>query len=145
MFGENDIGSNHHSPSSFHPEDVQKPSGADDWFLLYCFYFSFQRYSKWNHCPARLGDWKAAVPRRLCLIPTEPRGCGSNIGEILFPLTRDLTCKRSSAASCRQVSSFPHDMVIMVPSGWHVRQTCYQVNQSCLEGVGVCLLVRVCH
>ncbi|KAK1899440.1 Protein O1, partial [Dissostichus eleginoides] len=33
--------------------------------------------------------------------------------------THDLTCKRSSAASCRQVSSFPHDTAIMVPSGWH--------------------------
>lgn len=85
----------------------ERPEAADDWFLLYCFYFSFQRHSEWNHCPARLLDWKAPVPCRRWLIPTAPRGCGSNNGGILFPLTPDLTCKRSSAASCRQVSSFP--------------------------------------
>lgn len=129
LWGENDRGSHHHSPSSsFHPQDVWTPEAADDWFLFYCFYFSFRRHFEWNHCPARLLDWKAPVPRRLWLIPTEPRGCGSNNRELLFPLTPDLICKRSSAASCRQVSSFPHDTAIMVPSGWHVSHPWWQVN-----------------
>lgn len=65
-----------HLPSTL--KMFERPEAPDDWFLLYCFYFSFQCHSEWNRCPARLLDWKPPVPLRLWLIPVEPWGSGSN-------------------------------------------------------------------
>lgn len=106
MLGENDRGSYHHSTSSsFHPLrclNAPRLLTIDFCFIVFIFHS--------NAIPNEITVLQGRVierPCRLWLIPTEPRGCGSNNGGgILFPLTLDLTCKRSSTASCRQVSSF---------------------------------------
>lgn len=67
-----------HLPSTL--KMFEWPEAADDWFLVYCFYFSF--HPEWNHCPARLRDWKTLVPCRLWLIPKEPWGWGSDNRQI---------------------------------------------------------------
>lgn len=44
----------------------------DDWFLFYCFYFSFRRRVEWNHCPASFFfffDWEAPVPPSSVALP----------------------------------------------------------------------------
>lgn len=84
--------------------------------MFYCFYFSFRCHSRWNRCAARLPDWKPLAPLSFWLIPRRPprlwaRQPGDPV-PLWHPTSRE---KRSSAAGCRQVSSFPHDTAIMVP------------------------------
>lgn len=56
-------------------------------------------------------------PRFLAHPSEDPRGYGARQpGDPVPSDTRPLAEKRSSAAGCRQVSSFPHDTAIMVPS-----------------------------
>lgn len=95
---------------------VSPPGAADDWFLFYCFYFSFQCHFQWNHCPARLPDWKPSAPLSFWLIPRRaPRLWARQPGAPVPSDTRPRAEKRSSAPGCRQVSSFPHDTAIMPP------------------------------
>ncbi|KAI3353665.1 hypothetical protein L3Q82_004910 [Scortum barcoo] len=93
-----------------------------------------QHKSNYANYPPKTKEYRATMMNGF--VGAEPSGCGSNNREILFPLTPDLTCKRSSAGSCRQVSSFPHDTAIMVPSGWHISLNkmygCFvSMNQHC--------------
>lgn len=94
LIGEDDEGSCHCCWSSLQPGGVSTPEAADDWFLFYCFYFSFHCHSCWNHCPARLPDWKPSTPLSFWLIPQRPPRLRARQTEILFPLTPDLLRKK---------------------------------------------------
>lgn len=103
--GENDRGTYHHSTSSsFHTQDLWMPSGC--WrlisVLLFLFFIPTQYPVKSLSC--KVAWLKGHVV--CCSSPQSPEAVGPTTGGILFPLTPDPTCKRSSTASCRQVSSF---------------------------------------
>lgn len=141
--GEDDEGSCQCSRSSLQPGGVSMPGAADDWFLFYCFYFSFQWHSRWNRCPARLPDWKPSAPLSFRLIPRRPpRLQAWQPGAPVPSDTRPLAEKRSSAAGCRQVSSFPHDTAIMVhpslPDGMSVTHGGKSISRVWRETGYVC-------
>lgn len=68
-----------HLPSAL--EMFEHPEAPGDWVLFYCFYFSFRCPSEWNRCPARLLDWKAAVPPVVFgSSPPSPQAVGPTTG-----------------------------------------------------------------